>query len=164
MATKKQELANDNEIIIPVNIVELQEFCQNYWELIFEKNEHQHVKIYNEAARQYNNYMQKYTMKIISNLKQQIQMENEEKVVAAKKAAKKAAPKKVAKKAVKKVAKKAAKKTAKVAGAPSQKTQIVELAGKGKTIDQIVEATKIPKANVAWYFSKLQLGKSKAKK
>jgi hypothetical protein len=41
----------------------------------------------------------------------------------------------------------------------SQKTQIVELAEQGKTIDQIVEATGIKKANVQWYFSKLKLGK-----
>ena len=77
--------------------------------------------------------------------------------MATKKAAvKKAAPKKAAAK------KAAAKKTpAKKTGEKkvSQKTQIVELAAKGKTIDQIVEATGIQKANVQWYFSKLKLGK-----
>ena len=66
-----------------------------------------------------------------------------------KKAAKKSAPKKSA---PNKAAKTGEKKV-------SQKTQIVELAGKGKSIDQIVEITGIKKANVQWYFSKLKLGK-----
>jgi len=50
-------------------------------------------------------------------------------------------------------------------GEKTQKETIVELAAKGKTIDQIVELTGFIKTNVSWYFSRLQLGgKKKVKK
>lgn len=43
----------------------------------------------------------------------------------------------------------------------SQKEQVIELAGQGMTVDQVVEATGIKKTNVAWYFSKHGLNKAK---
>lgn len=139
---------NDEEqVIIPTNAVELQEFCQELWEDIFENNQTDHIALYNTAAKQYNSKIRPDTMELIINFKKQQQdMATKKKAAVKKSAPKKAAAKKVA-----------AKKTGdkKV----SQKTQIVELAAKGKTIDQIVEATGIQKANVQWYFSKLKLGK-----
>lgn len=41
----------------------------------------------------------------------------------------------------------------------TQKSQIIELASQGLSIDQIVEKTGIRKINVQWYFSKLKLNK-----
>lgn len=46
----------------------------------------------------------------------------------------------------------------------TQKEQIVALAEKGKSIDQIEELTGLKRSNISWYFSKLNLGKVKAAK
>lgn len=147
---------DDGQVIIPDNMVDLQNFLETLWNRIFENNEQEQIKLYNKAAEKYNKQAKFQAITIIDNFQKQKEMATK------KAAAKKAAPKKAAaKKAAAKKApvKKAATPKADGEKKVSQKTQIVELANQGKTIDEIVEATGIKKANVQWYFSKLKLGK-----
>jgi len=137
---------DDGQVIIPDNMVDLQNFLETLWNRIFENNEQEQIKLYNKAAEKYNKQAKFQAITIIDNFQKQKEMATK------KAAAKKAAPKKAP---VKKAATPKADGEKKV----SQKTQIVELANQGKTIDEIVEATGIKKANVQWYFSKLKLGK-----
>jgi hypothetical protein len=149
----------DIEILIPHNQVELQEFTAVLWDKITIDNDHTQIQTYNQAAEKYNKQAGWEALIIIHNLKQ-IKMATVKKAAPKKVVVKKAASKKVVKKAVAKVSTvDATLAKVKTVGAPSQKTQIVELAEKGKTVDEIVAATGIKKTNVAWYFSKLKLGK-----
>ena len=148
---------NDN-IIIPDISVELQSFTGTLWDEIHNENNYNYDKIelYNEAAQKYNKQIKFQAITIINNFKNQ-------KMATTKKAVKKSAPKKATKKIVTKSA--PAKKSVPVKPVEtkekkvSQKSQIVELAAKGKTIDEIAEITGIKKTNVSWYFYKLKLGK-----
>ena len=144
MATKN--FHDEEEIVIPKNAVELADFLSDLWEDIFENDQTDKIELYNQAAKQYNTEVRNNIMELIINFKNQKNMATK-KAAVKKTATKKAAPAKKA--AVKKTGEKKV----------SQKTQIVELAAKGKSIDQIVEITGIQKANVQWYFSKLKLGK-----
>lgn len=126
---------------------DLSDFLGDLWEKIFdaEKPNKALIEVYNKGAKIFNDDVKRESLLIITNFKNQKDQIMATKKKAAKKSApKKSAPNKAAKTGEKKV---------------SQKTQIVELAGKGKSIDQIVEITGIKKANVQWYFSKLKLGK-----
>lgn len=153
MATKN--FHDEQEIIIPNNLVDLQEFLADLWENIFDNDQTDKIDLYNTAAKKYNKAVSRDIMELITNFKKQKNM-------ATKKAAvKKAAPKKAAKKAAPKKA--AAKK---VAGEKkeSQKEIIVRLnskAGGGMNVDEIVAETGIKKTNVQWYFSKLGLKNEK---
>lgn len=140
----------NDEIIIPDNSSDLQNFIETLWNKIYNNNEIDKIDLYNKAAIKYNEQVKFDAVTIINNLKNQ-----------------KMATKKVAKKAVKKIAKKAVKKSVPQKKSsivkekkPSQKSKIVELAEKGKTIDEIAEITGFKKTNVSWYFYKLKLGKS----
>lgn len=154
---------DDGQVIIPDNMVDLQNFLETLWNRIFENNEQEQIKLYNQAAVKYNKAVGFQAITIIDNFKKQKQIMATKKAAAEKKAAtKKATAKKVAVKAVSKKAvpkkaepKKDGKKKV------SQKVIVAELADKGLTIDQIVEQTGIKKTNVSWYFSKLKLGKKK---
>ena len=146
-----QQRVSSNDIEVPENLVELQEFCDDLWNKIFELNQKELIMLYNEAAEKYNKKVKSPILIVI----------NSKTMATAKKAAtKKAAPKKVTKKAAPKKA------TAKAKAAPvdgeapkkvSQKIIIAELAEQGFTIDEIVAETGIKKGNVHWYFSKLKL-------
>lgn len=138
---------DDGDIIIPDNMADLQNFLDALWTKIFENNERDKIKLYNAAAEKYNKQAGFQAITTINNFLKQ------KKMATKKTAAKKAAAKKA----------QIVKKSKTIDETPvkkvSQKTQIVELAEKGKTINEIVEVTGIKKANVQWYFSKLKLGK-----
>lgn len=145
------QIDDNNKIVIPNNMVDLQDFTQALWDKIFDNEETNLIPTYNLAAEKYNDQAGWEVLITIKNYKEMAT----KKAAADKAVTKKATP--VKKAAVSTVEKTLAK--VKTVGAPSQKSQIVKLAEKGKTIDQIVEATGIKKANVSWYFSKLKLGK-----
>lgn len=142
---------DNNEIIIPDNLVDLQNFIDTLWDKISNENEILKIELYNKAAKIYNEKAKFQAITIIHNFKQQ-------KMATTKKAAKKTAPKKAVPN-LKKITTLPEKETPVKEKKPSQKDQIVLLADEGKTIDEIAEATGIKKTNVSWYFSKLKLSK-----
>lgn len=84
----------DGEVIIPDNMVELQDFLEIVWDEIFINNNEDQIKLYNKAAEKYNKQAKFPAITIINNFKQQKNMATK------KTAVKKSAPKKsVAKKA-----------------------------------------------------------------
>lgn len=151
---------DEQEIVIPDNLVDLQDFLADLWEKIFEDNQVDKIDLYNTAAKKYNKAVSRDIMELITNFKKQKNMATK------KAAAKKAAPKKAV--AAKKAAPKKAT-TKKATTAPgekkeSQKEIIVRLnskAGGGMNVDEIVAETGIKKTNVQWYFSKLGLKNEK---
>lgn len=146
--------ADNGHVIVPDNMMDLQRFLQTLWDKIFEEDEQDKIRLYNQAAKKYNDAARFQAITIIDNFQKQKEMATKKKA-AAKKAAAKPATKKSA--IVKKTV--SAKNENGTEKKVSQKSQIVDLAEQGKTIDEITELTGIKKSNVQWYFSKLKLGK-----
>lgn len=146
-----QQRVSSDTIEIPENLVELQEFCDNLWDKIFDLGQKELIMLYNAAAEKYNKKVKAPILIIINNKTMATAKKATTKKATTKKVTKKAAPKKT------KPAPKVETEVEVVQKKSSQKAIIVELAEQGYTADEIVAETGIKKGNVQWYFSKLKL-------
>lgn len=177
MLSYKFQFDDKGKVIVPKeHLAELQDFLEAaYQKALVDKT---WLLIYNQSAELYNRnagkeiYSAFETQRLLAynneNYLNSIQMATAKKAATkgatqTKTAASKkdAAPKAAATKAADK---KAATKAASGEKPISQKEDIIALAAKGKTINEIVELRGYIKANVAWYFSKFKLHAPKPKK
>lgn len=166
----------ENEIEIPSNQADLQDFLADLWETIFKEDKPQLIRQYNEAARKYNAAAKFQAITLIFDFKKQQKMAKDAAAQGATEVKKVVAKKSKADKQAELAAKAEAPKVEKPAKEvkeklESQKEFVARMADQGKNVKEIVEASTdtanfrqpISQTNVAWYYSRLGYG-AKAKK
>jgi len=153
----------EEEVVIPNDLVDLQEFLENLWSDIFDKHERAKIPLYNQAANKYNAKRGWTVMSLVTNYKAQKEQaslynSNMEKLDAASKKAVKEASKVQIKIKPAKPTKSDKPKKERSDKEPTtgKGGEIMKLARAGKSIDEIAKAG-YNKTSVAWYFSKFKI-------